>query len=163
MTTEFAEVAGFPVALDRAYDPENHLWVAVGEPARGSGGVPHMIVVARIGLDALGVETSGTLAQLAFVEVGEPIKRGEAFGSLEAAKFVGPLTSPLSGRVTATNEAVVADPRLVESDPYGAGWLIELTLSDPSELDGLVRGAEAIPDWFAAEVADYRLKGVLAE
>jgi glycine cleavage system H protein len=127
--------------------------VAVGESA----------AVARIGLDALGVETSGTLAQLAFVEVGEAIKRGEAFGSLEAAKFVGPLTSPLSGRVTATNEAVVADPRLVESDPYGDGWLIELTLSDPSELDGLVQGAEAIPAWFAAEVADYRLKGVLAE
>jgi len=151
--TEFAEVAGFPVALDRAYDPENHLWVSVSEPA----------TVARIGLDALGVETSGTLAQLAFVGVGEAIKRGEAFGSLEAAKFVGPLTSPLSGRVTSTNEAVVADPRLVESDPYGAGWLIELTLSDPSELDGLVRGAEAVPAWFAAEVADYRLKGVLAE
>ena len=146
------EVAGFPVALDRAYHPENHLWVAVGEPT-----------AVRIGLDALGVETSGTLAQLAFVEVGEAIGRGEAFGSLEAAKFVGPLTSPLSGRVTATNEAVLADPRLVERDPYGAGWLIEMTLSDPSELKDLVQGAEAVPAWFAAEVADYRLKGVLAE
>ena len=160
--TEFAEVAGFPVALDRAYDPQNHLWVAVAEDARGSGGVPHMIV-ARIGLDALGVETSGTLAQLAFVEVGEAIKRGEAFGSLEAAKFVGPLASPLTGTVTATNDAVVADPALVERDPYGAGWLVELTVADAGELRDLVSGADVISVWFAAEVEDYRMKGVLAE
>jgi glycine cleavage system H protein len=118
---------------------------------------------ARIGMDALGVETSGTLAQLAFLPVGEVLKRGEAFGSVEAAKFVGPLTSPLSGTVTATNGAVVADPSLVERDPYGAGWLVELTLADPGELGELISGADAIPAWFAAEVEDYRLKGVLAE
>jgi glycine cleavage system H protein len=95
--------------------------------------------------------------------VGENLKRGDAFGSLEAAKFVGPLTSPLSGTVTATNDAVVADPALVERDPYGAGWLVELTLADPAELRELVSGADVIPVWFAAEVEDYRLKGVLAE
>ena len=88
-------------------------------------------------MDALGVETSGTIAQLAFLPVGEQLKRGEAFGSLEAAKFVGPLTSPLSGTVTATNDAVVADPALVERDPYGDGWLVELTLADPGEFDEL--------------------------
>ena len=66
------------------------------------------------------------MAPLAFLSVGEHLKRGEAFGSLEAAKFVGPLTSPLSGPVSAINEAVVADPSLVERDPYGAGWLVEM-------------------------------------
>jgi glycine cleavage system H protein len=117
----------------------------------------------RIGMDSLGVETSGTLAQLAFLPVGEELKRGQPFGSLEAAKFVGPLTSPLSGTVTAHNEAVLADPSLVERDPYGAGWLVEVALADPGELGDLVQGAEAIPAWFAAEVESYRLKGVLAE
>jgi glycine cleavage system H protein len=114
-------------------------------------------------MDALGVETSGTIAQLAFLGVGENLKRGEAFGSLEAAKFVGPLTSPLSGTVTATNDAVLADPSLVERDPYGAGWLVELDLAEPSELGGFISGANTIPGWFAAEVEEYRLKGVLAE
>ena len=113
--SEIEEVAGFGVALDRAYDPVGHFWVSMIGSDR-----------ARIGLDALGVETSGTIAQLAFLPVGEHLKRGEAFGSLEAAKFVGPLTSPLSGTVTATNDAVVADPALVERDPYGAGWLVEI-------------------------------------
>jgi glycine cleavage system H protein len=150
--TEIVEVAGFGVALDRAYDPTGHFWVSTVTSAR-----------ARIGMDALGVEISGTIAQLAFVPLGEQLKRGEAFGSLEAAKFVGPLTSPLSGTVAATNDAVIADPALVERDPYGAGWLIELDLAEPTELTDLVSGAEPIGVWFEAEVEDYRLKGVLAE
>jgi glycine cleavage system H protein len=150
--SEISEVAGFGVALDRAYDPAGHFWVSMIGTDR-----------ARLGMDALGVETSGTIAQLAFLPVGENLKRGQAFGSLEAAKFVGPLTSPLSGTVTATNEAVVVDPALVERDPYGAGWLVELDLADPGELGELISGADAISEWFAAEVEDYRLKGVLAE
>ncbi len=149
---DIAEVAGFGVAFDRAYDPAGHFWVSQTGPDS-----------ARIGMDALGVETSGTLAQLAFLPTGEHLKRGEAFGSLEAAKFVGPLTSPLSGTVTATNDAVVADPSIVERDPYGEGWLVEMTLPDPGELGELISGAEAVSAWFAAEVQDYRLKGVLAE
>jgi glycine cleavage system H protein len=150
--SEIIEVAGFGVALDRAYDGTGHFWVSMVGPDR-----------ARIGMDALGVETSGTIAQLAFLPVGEHLKRGEAFGSLEAAKFVGPLTSPLSGTVSATNDAVVADPALVERDPYGAGWLVELDLADPGELSDLVSGSQAIKVWFEAEVEDYRMKGVLAE
>ena len=150
--SEIVEVAGFGVALDRAYDGTGHFWVSMLGPDR-----------ARIGLDALGVETSGTLAQLAFLPVGEHCKRGEAFGSLEAAKFVGPLTSPLSGTVSATNDAVVADPALVERDPYGAGWLVEIDLADPGELADLVAGKQEVRVWFEAEVEDYRMKGVLAE
>ena len=149
---ELIEVAGFGVALDRAYDGTGHFWVSMVAPDR-----------ARLGMDALGVETSGTIAQLAFLPVGEHLKRGEAFGSLEAAKFVGPLTSPLSGTVSAANDAVVADPSLVERDPYGEGWLIELDLADAGELGGLVAGAQPIKVWFEAEVKDYRMKGVLAE
>jgi glycine cleavage system H protein len=140
------------VALDRAYDPAGHFWVSVLSGDR-----------VRIGLDALGVETSGTIAQLAFLPLGEHLKRGEPFGSLEAAKFVGPLSSPLSGTVVATNDTVVADPALVERDPYGAGWLIELDLADPGELGDLISGADVVPVWFEGEVEDYRLKGVLAE
>ncbi|HEV3365753.1 MAG TPA: glycine cleavage system protein H [Acidimicrobiia bacterium] len=150
--SEVVDVAGFGVALDRAYDGTGHFWVSMVGPDR-----------ARIGMDALGVETTGTIAQLAFLPAGEHLKRGEAFGSLEAAKFVGPLTSPLSGTVSATNNAAVVDPTLVERDPYGAGWLIEIDLADPGELSDLVSGSQPIKVWFEAEVEDYRMKGVLAE
>ena len=151
-SSEIGEVAGFGVALDRAYDPAGHFWVSMIGPDR-----------ARIGLDALGVETSGTIAHLAFLPTGEHLKRGEAFGSLEAAKFVGPLLCPLTGTVLSTNDSVVADPALVERDPYGAGWLVELTVADAAELRELIYGADVIRVWFAGDVEDYRLKGVLAE
>jgi glycine cleavage system H protein len=147
------DVAGYRLLLDRAYDPATHLWVQVLEPGR-----------ARVGMDPLAVETSGTLAQLAFLPVGSVLIRGEPFGSLEAAKFVGPLSCPLSGTILVQNEAVLTDPSLVEREPFAGGWLIELEPADPGgELPLLVEGEEQIVPWFAAEVEDYRLKGVLAE
>src|SRR5207249_2329100 len=115
-----------------------------GRPAPQCGEVK-----VRAGVHVVWTEQEGRRA-LATV-VGEHLKRGEAFGSLEAAKFVGPLTSPLSGRVTATNDAVVVDPALVERDPYSAGWLVEMDIADAGELGGLVSGAQPIRVWFEAE------------
>jgi glycine cleavage system H protein len=150
---EWVSVAGFELALDRCYQPDTHMWVLRDEPGR-----------VRIGMDALGIETSGTLAELSFVEVGTELTTGRPFGQLEAAKFVGPLTSPVSGRVLATNHEVAMDPGLAERDPYGAGWLIEAELDKTGgELSGLLAGRDEITAWFAARIADYRLKGVIAE
>lgn len=147
------QVGGFPLALDVLYQAETHMWVLVTEAAR-----------ARIGMDSLAIETSGTLAELSLPSAGVRLAAGMPFGQLEAAKFVGPLVSPISGTVLAVNEAVAADPGLAEREPYGAGWLIEAELSNPAEeLPGLLRGADGITQWFAAAVADYRLKGVIAE
>ena len=147
----YAEVEGYRVALDLSYDPDTHVWVSVLGPDR-----------VRIGMDPLGVETSGTLAQLSFLPVGTPLRRGQSFGGLEAAKFVGPLTTPLSGVLTACNEAVLNDPGLPEVDPYDAGWLVELSPSElEQELSVLVSGSDILP-WFARRLADYRLKGVIS-
>jgi glycine cleavage system H protein len=155
-TTGLTEVAGFPVDLTRAYHPDTHLWVLPVDGGR-----------VRVGLDALGVETSGSIAALAFVEPGSDLVPGEPFGSLEAAKFVGPFLTPVAGRLAAVNEAVLADPSLVDRDPYGAGWLIELEAGPGTPPwaagAGLVTGSDAVAAWFATAVEDYRLKGVLAE
>ncbi len=151
-TNELTEVAGFPVDLARAYDPQTHLWVL----DQGGGRL-------RVGLDALGVETSGTLAAVAFIAGGTELARGEPFGSLEAAKFVGPFLAPVTGRLTAVNEAVLADPSLVERDPYGSGWLVEFDTTGNEAPGTLVTGPDAVHAWFAATVEDYRLKGLVAE
>lgn len=146
------DVDGYALALDRAYEPDDHLWVQESE-----GG--HV----RVGIDSLGIETSGTLAQLAFAPVGTVVARGEPFGSLEAAKFVGPLVAPVSGTVAAHNEEALADPSLVEQDPFGAGWLVELVPSAlENELAALLRG-DAVRPWFVGKLADYRVRGVIAE
>ena len=115
-------------------------------------------------MDPLGIETSGTLAQLSFLAVGAELAAGRPFGQLEAAKFVGPLVSPVSGRVLAVNDPVVADPGLAERDPFGGGWLIDVELSDPDgDLPALLSEPDEITRWFAAKVEDYRLTGVIAE
>jgi glycine cleavage system H protein len=153
LANELASVHGFPLALDRLYQADTHMWVQPSGPGH-----------ARIGMDPLGIETSGTLAQLSFLAVGAELAAGMPFGQLEAAKFVGPLVSPVSGTVAAVNEAVLADPGLAERDPFGGGWLIEAKLSDPgAQLPGLLSDPDEITRWFAAKVEDYRLKGVIAE
>jgi glycine cleavage system H protein len=151
--TPSVEVQGYVLALDRGYDPETHMWAHVVAPDR-----------VRLGMDPLGVETAGALAQLAFVALGTEVRRGEPVGSIEAEKFVGPLTAPLSGTVIAHNAAAVADPGLVHRDPLGDGWLLELAPSDlGAERALLVEGAEPVAAWFEHKLAEYRLKGVLAE
>ena len=115
-------------------------------------------------MDPLGIETSGTLAELSFVPVGTELIAGRPFGQLEAAKFVGPLVSPVSGIVLAVNDAVANDAGLTARDPYGAGWLIEASLSDADgELPALLADPDEITTWFAAKIADYRRMGVIAE
>jgi len=150
---DLVEVAGFPLALGRLYQAESHMWVVTGQPDR-----------VRVGMDALGVETSGTLAQVSFLPAGSAIAAGRPFGQLEAAKFVGPLLSPVSGTLLATNEQVALDAALLERDPYGQGWLMEARVTEPEgDLAALLADPEEIRAWFAAKVADYKLKGVLAQ
>ena len=145
-------VRGYRLVVDRAYDPESHLWVQRLE----DGGV-------RVGLDPLGAEANGTLAQLSLQPPGTELRRGEPLGELEAAKFVGPIPAPVSGVVRAVNGAVLEDPGLVERDPLGAGWLVELTPHDlEGESAGLRSGAEQDVPWFASEVDECRRMGILA-
>jgi glycine cleavage system H protein len=146
-------VRGFAVRTDLAFDLDHHTWVDAFDQGR-----------ARIGMDSLGVETSGTLAQLSFVEVGTEVQRGAQIGSLEAEKFVGPIVSPVSGIVTAVNDAVAADPGSVGRDPYGAGWMVEIESATlAAELADLVRGEEEIVAAFERRIHEYRMEGVLAE
>lgn len=146
-------IKGFEVRMDRLYDLVHHMWVE----DVGDGRV-------RIGMDSLGVETSGTLAHLSAVAVGTVVSRGEPFGSLEAEKYVGPLVAPLSGTIVAVNDEVFSDPRKVESDPYESGWMIEMETADlAAERGGMIEGNDAIAKRFAQKVTEYRLEGVLAE
>ncbi|MBA4159197.1 MAG: glycine cleavage system protein GcvH [Gemmatimonadetes bacterium] len=83
----------------------------------------------------------GELGDIVFVELpkaGESFDRMAVFGTIEAVKAVSELFSPLAGEIVAVNEALDANPALVNSDPYGDGWMIKLRLDDPSEIEGLM-------------------------
>ena len=69
---------------------------------------------------------------------GRQVAAGEAFGEVESTKSVSELFAPVDGEVIAVNSAVADTPELLNSDPYGEGWLIELRLDDPAALGGLL-------------------------
>ncbi|EKF56583.1 glycine cleavage system protein H [Galbibacter marinus] len=81
------------------------------------------------------------LGDIVYVEVDtldETLDREEVFGTVEAVKTVSDLFLPLSGEITEFNEALEDAPELVNSDPYGEGWMIKLKFSNPAELDELL-------------------------
>jgi len=81
------------------------------------------------------------LGDIVFVDVptvGEELAAGEIFGSIEAVKTVSDAFIPVSGEVVEFNDAVDADPALVNKDPYGEGWMIKVRLTAPEEVDGLL-------------------------
>lgn len=84
------------------------------------------------------------LGDIVFVEVdtiGKPLESGAVFGTVEAVKTVSDLFIPISGTITELNPALSGSPELVNSDPYGEGWMVKMTISDPGQVGGLLDAA----------------------
>jgi glycine cleavage system H protein len=83
----------------------------------------------------------GELGDIVYVDVeteGESLGSGDVFGTVEAVKTVSDLFMPISGEVIELNENLEAQPDLVNSDPYGEGWMIKIKIGDPSEVEALL-------------------------
>lgn len=108
---------------------KDHEWLRL----EGNDGV---IGITDFAQDALG--------DVVFVElpaVGAVLTQGQAFGVVESNKTVSDLFAPVSGRVTAVNQALRDEPEQVNADPYGAGWMIRIALTKREEVDGLLDAA----------------------
>jgi len=95
-----------------------HEWVAVDGD------------VARIGITAYAAEKLGDVVFVELPAVGSSVAAGRVVGEIESTKSVGELYAPLQGEVVEANQAVVDDPSLVNSDPFGAGWMIAVRFSE---------------------------------
>jgi glycine cleavage system H protein len=87
----------------------------------------------------------GELGDIVFVELpaaGETFERSATFGTVEAVKAVSDLYMPVSGEILEANGALADDPSLVNSDPYGAGWMIRIRVKDTADLDALLDADE---------------------
>lgn len=87
----------------------------------------------------------GELGDIVFVElpnVGDKFNRNDVFGTVEAVKAVSDLYCPVSGEIVEVNSELASDPSVVNSDPYGKGWMIKLRVTNESELDQALGGAE---------------------
>ncbi len=95
------------------------------------------------GTETIGITdfAQGELGDIVFVELepeGSEFEQDEVFGTVEAVKTVSELYSPVSGEIVEINETLEDDPELVNSDPYGEGWMVKLKMADASELDSLL-------------------------
>ncbi len=92
----------------------------------------------RVGITDYAQEALGDIVYVQLPEVGESIEAGGTCGELESTKSVSDVYAPVSGEVVARNESLDATPELVNSDPYGGGWLFEVVPSSEGQLDGLL-------------------------
>ena len=113
---------------DLKYTPE-HEWVREGSPA------------VRVGITEFAQDALGDIVYVSLPEVGTAIEAGTSVGELESTKSVSDVYAPVTGAVTARNEALDSTPELVNSDPYGEGWLFEVELADAGQLAGLMDAA----------------------
>jgi glycine cleavage system H protein len=97
--------------------------------------------VARIGITDFAQESLGDVVFVQLPDAGLDIVAGASAAEIESTKSVSDVYVPVSGVVQAANDALVAAPELVNQDPYGEGWILEVALSDPTEVDALLDAA----------------------
>lgn len=104
-----------------------HEWVRAGDDG-----------VMRVGITAYAQDALGDVVYVTLPEVGASVTAGDACGEVESTKSVSDLYAPISGEVTARNEGLDQTPELVNTDPYGEGWLFELRPADAGDVSGLL-------------------------
>jgi glycine cleavage system H protein len=113
--------------------PEDLRYTAEHEWVVGADGGTLRVGITHFAQDALG--------DIVFVQLpdeGAVVAAGEPLGEIESTKSVSEIYAPVSGTVAARNEALADTPEVINTDPYGAGWLLEITPEDPSAVDGLL-------------------------
>ena len=139
-----ANVRGCNLPDDLLYDVGNHIWFK----ETGDGNV-------KVGMTTVATAMAGRLVAYTPKGVGKAVKAGKSCATIESGKWVGPAKVAAGGAVVAINEALVANPSVANSDPYGEGWLIVLK---PEDWDGvkpsLVPGAQVTAPYEAKMAAD---------
>ncbi len=95
----------------------------------------------RVGITDFAQDALGDVVYVDLPAVGTSVSSGESVGELESTKSVSEMYAPVSGSVTASNDALADQPELLNTDPYGDGWLIEIAMSNPAELDAMMDAA----------------------
>ena len=110
---------------DLRYTPE-HEWIATGAPS------------VRIGITDFAQDALGDIVYVQLPDAGTTVEAGQVFGEVESTKSVSELYAPITGTVIARNDGLADSPQLINSDPYGAGWLVEIEPSDAGDIDALL-------------------------
>lgn len=117
---------------DLRYTAE-HEWARVGD----SDGKQ----TVRVGITDFAQQALGDVVYVSLPELGTQLGQGAAFGEIESTKSVSDLYAPVAGTVVARNETLDQQPELINSDPYGAGWVVEIELAEGADLSVLIDAA----------------------
>lgn len=110
---------------------EDHEWV------RQQDGQDEGTTVVRIGVTSFAQDALGDVVYVSLPAVGDELSSGDSCGEVESTKSVSDLYAPLAGQVTAVNDQLDSTPELINTDPYGEGWMFELQISDSGVLAAL--------------------------
>ena len=108
---------------------DTHEWTTTGD-------------TVRFGISDFAQDELGDIVFVELPDVGDTVEQAGEFGVVESIKAVSDVYAPVSGEVTAVNDAVFDQPELVNEDPYGDGWLVEIEVSDEGEFDDLLDADE---------------------
>jgi glycine cleavage system H protein len=114
--------------------PDDLRYTAEHEWVRGTGTI-------RIGITDYAQSALGDVVYVSLPEAGATIEKGAAIGEVESTKSVSDIFAPVSGTVAARNDKLEEQPELINSDPYGEGWMIEIEVGDAAQLDELLDAA----------------------
>ncbi|WP_433022522.1 glycine cleavage system protein GcvH [Kribbella sp. CA-294648] len=112
--------------------PEDLKYTAEHEWVKGGEGP------VRVGITDFAQDALGDIVYVQLPEVGTAVRAGDSCGELESTKSVSDLFAPLNGTVRAVNEALADQPDLVNTDPYGEGWLLDIEVDDDEEIEALM-------------------------
>jgi len=96
---------------------------------------------ARIGITDYAQDALGDVVYVQTPTLGTEVTAGDSFSEVESTKSVSDIYAPVSGTVVAVNDALANGPDVLNSDPYGAGWICEIEMSNPADIDGLLDAA----------------------
>ncbi len=138
------EIEGYELP-EELYYTKDHTWARIEDDG-----------MITVGLDDYGAKVAGDIEFIDLPMEEDEFESGEAFGSLESAKWVGGLMMPVEGTVIAVHEDIENDLSLISTDPYGEGWLIKVKPSNPKDdLKALVHGDDVSP-WIKKEIKSRR-------
>ncbi|MCW3992649.1 MAG: glycine cleavage system protein H [Candidatus Bathyarchaeota archaeon] len=128
------------------YYHREHMWVKVEDGK------------VRLGYNDWAQEAAGKLVNLNTRRVGRSVKAGKTLGTVESGKWVGPLRTPVSGKIVEINDEVLKNPSIINEDPYGRGWIAVIEAEDlETELNDLIKGSdkETLEAWLKEEKAKH--------
>lgn len=140
------KIDSFELKEDLYYWPRNLSWAKIIESNK-----------VKVGFSDVAARAVGEIIFIRIKPIGTIVKQGQPVAVIESAKWVGPIESPVSGKIVGINEELKKKPKLIIEDPYGAGWIV---IIEPSNLDedlkNLLKGSDPkAVEWYKEQIAKY--------